>query len=44
MIHQRMIPWTQIVYKSKECFTLQKSNMLESTIYQDRDKLTGIKE
>jgi hypothetical protein len=37
MIHQRMIPQTQIVYKSKELFLLQKSSMGGSTIYNDRD-------
>ena len=34
---QRIIPWTQIVCKSKEYFILQKSNMQESTIYLDGD-------
>ena len=37
MIHRRMIPWTQIVCKHKECFILQKSSMLGSPHYQDRE-------
>jgi hypothetical protein len=34
-----MIPWTQIVYKYKECFILQKFSMLGATVYKEGETL-----